>query len=317
MNRKRIEALLIEHGYSIKTAQDNIGENQRQAPKSGGKIQFVKYAKDGYFVEHNGDYITKMIDGAEQTAKNHGYSLGIVNVVDDDIMPTFEAFNGDATVSGIIFLGTEFDAENESILRTLKCPIVVVDTRMGNYPFNCVSIDERDGVYHAIRHLYDLGHRSITYLRSSIKNDETVDRELGFELAITKLGLDRKNIHYIDMLPNANDSFKVMSAELAVRKPATTAYFASNDMIAIGAIRAFKTSGYAIPNDVSIIGFDDLNISSAIDPPLTSMSIGKYVIGQLAVERLIDLIHGNNTFCVKTHVSANLVVRNTTGRYKS
>lgn len=309
--REKITQILIREGYTIKPRKPFI-EQQTSLPAR--KIQFVKFKKEGYFVEHNGDYITKMVDGAEQAAKEHGCALGIINVDWDTIVPTLQACNYDPTLAGVIFLGTEFCSSDSDVLKTLNCPLVVVDTRLGGAPFDTVSIDEQMGVYHAVRHLTELGHRKITYIRSAIKNDESLEREDGFEAAIIRLCLDRKDISYLDALPDAEDSYRVLHEALSAGSCSSTAYFAANDIMAIGALRALKNQGLRVPQDVSLVGFDDLTISAAVDPPLTSIAIGKYEIGYIAVGRLMEQKNRkSDNFSIKMLVGANLVVRRSTG----
>ncbi len=316
--RSKIAQILTQEGYQVKSLMHTPEPHCANLPAR--KIQFVKFKKEGYFVEHNGDYITKMVDGAEQEARKFGCSLSIVNVDKSDIVPTLNSFNYDSDLAGVIFLGTEFSAPKEQgntesdVLKILKCPLVVVDTRLTSAPFDSVSIDEQMGVYHAIRHLTELGHRKITYIRSAIKNEESLEREDGFEAAIIRLGLNRSDIQYLDALPDAEDSYRVLLSALQRGKTSSTAYFAANDIMAIGALRALKNFGLSVPDDVSLVGFDDLTISAAVDPPLTSIAIGKYEIGALAVNRLmVQAERQKSEFSVKILVGANLVVRGSTG----
>ena len=84
--------------------------------------------------------------------------------------------------------------------------------------------------------------------------------------------------------------------------------------MAIGALRALKNQGLRVPQDVSLVGFDDLTISAAVDPPLTSIAIGKYEIGYIAVGRLMEQKNRkSDNFSIKMLVGANLVVRRSTG----
>ncbi len=310
--RKSISQVLIREGYTVKPLSRG-SEPEQPCTLPSRKILFVKFKKEGYFVENNGDYITKMLDGAEEAAKEFGCSMGIVNVDKDTVERTLCSANHDPNLAGVIFLGTEFHAEESGVLRVLNCPLVVVDTRLGSAPFDTVSIDEQMGVYHAIHHLTSLGHRRITYIRSAIKNEESLEREAAFEAAAVRLGLDRGDIRYLDALPNAQDSYRVLYQALQ-EAPPSTAYFAANDTMAIGALRALKQAGCRVPENVSLIGFDNVNIGEAVDPPLTSIDIGKHEIGALAVSRLMEqTAKGVGRFNVRMLVGTQLVVRGSTG----
>ena len=91
-------------------------------------------------------------------------------------------------------------------------------------------------------------------------------------------------------------------------KPASC-YFADNDLIAIGAMQALKEKGYRIPEDISIIGFDDLPSCEYVSPPLTTVSVPKAFFGETAVLRIIQLIEGKNPHALKIEVATDLVVR--------
>ena len=313
--RKYISSLLEEHGYTIKNTPFDTETGISDYSKTSGIIQFVKYTKEGFFVDRNGDFITRIIDSAEKTSRHRGYSLGMLNVSDSSLQVTFEDLNRNDAVIGVIFLGTEFDSDDADLLKILKKPLVVVDSRMGYERFNCISMNERDGVYSAISHLKELGHKRITFLRSLVRSEENYERELGFELSLRELDMDSSKICYLDVLPNIEGSFHVVSDDLDDHGLRSTAFFAASDLIAIGAIRALKEHGYSVPKDASVIGFDGLSIGAALEPPLSTMAIDKNVIGELAVKRLIDLINTYDSYYIKTQVSTSLIIRKTTAPY--
>ena len=304
-----IESLLIENGYTIKNgACDSVLDSSSSDKLKN--IILVKYSNKDFLVEHNGDFITKVIDGVEITAKKHGYSLSIINVDSNTIVETVSEINSNKSTVGIIFLGTHFNHKNSNILRTLYCPVTIVDSHMGYEDFNCISINDRDGVYKAAKYLYDLGHRSITHIQCSIKIGASIERDLYFDLAAKEIGFD--NIQYLNINPDPLLGTKEMFEAIKSKGLKTTAFFATNDLVAIGAIGAFKKAGFKIPEDISIIGFDDISISSIIDPPLTTISICKIDLGRLAVERLLQLVKNQDASCIKTQICGDLIVRKTT-----
>lgn len=86
-------------------------------------------------------------------------------------------------------------------------------------------------------------------------------------------------------------------------------YFADNDSIAIGAMKAFKEKGYRIPEDVTFIGFDNSSISSYVEPPLTTVNVAKAYMGKIAVERLISTIHAPDFHPIKIEINTTLIIR--------
>lgn len=313
--RERLSYILTQEGYMVKPfrAEQIKGASDGDFKR---KIQFVKYKRNGYFVERNGDYISKVIDGAENAAREHGYSIGIVNADQDNLEQTLEQLNGDPDLAGVLLLGPEFYTSESTKLAALSCPVIIVDARLENKPFDSVSIDEQMGVGSAIGHLYDLGHRKVLYLSSAIKGEECLARDRAFDMTVSRLQLARTDITYLEALPDADDSYRVMMREL--EKPMqATAVFASNDMMAIGVLRALNEKNLRVPEDVSLVGVDDLAISSALTPPLTTVAIGKYEIGYLSVTRLIEKRKKQTPFAIKTLVGTQLKVRQSTGPAKT
>ena len=103
-----------------------------------------------------------------------------------------------------------------------------------------------------------------------------------------------------------------MTEYLKKAKSLPTAFFADNDIIAIGAIRALKQADIRVPEDISVVGFDDLAIGKVIDPPLTTVKILKKKMGQLAVLRLIEKLNGTSDETIKILVGARLIEREST-----
>ncbi len=100
-----------------------------------------------------------------------------------------------------------------------------------------------------------------------------------------------------------------MMAILDRQEPLAGCYSADNDDLAIGAMKAFKERGYKIPDDISLLGFDNTPFSSYVDPPLTTVNVPKYYMGQLAAHRLLDVLKAPEFHPVKIEVSTNLIIR--------
>lgn len=111
-----------------------------------------------------------------------------------------------------------------------------------------------------------------------------------------------------------NGAYEDMLAQLESRKKLPTAFFADNDMIALGAMKAFLEKGYRIPEDISIIGFDDLPFSEISSPRLSTMRVPNTEMGRIAVRRIVAVITGRDTIVTKTQVCPRLIVRDSVCR---
>ena len=110
------------------------------------------------------------------------------------------------------------------------------------------------------------------------------------------------------LTPSQEGSYEDMKELLRTEKPAGC-YFADNDLIAIGAIQALKEAGYRIPEDVSVVGFDDIPFAEHVSPPLTTVEVPKTYLGEVAVERVVQMIDGRCMQPMKVEVSTRLIRR--------
>lgn len=301
--REKVIDVIEKYGYSPKS-------HGTQA-KVKGNIRFIKYKREGLLVERNGDFISRVIDGVVDAARNYGFNLSITNVSSNSFEDMMDSINQEE-VDGIIFLGTEFDSADAQLLQRLKAPVVVLDNQFKNQDFDAVVMDNEAGVFTAVEHLRSLGHTKIGHLGSALHTDNFAAREVGFKAAVKQLDIEYNPSYTFKLMPNIDESFNMMTECIKTAKSLPTAFFADNDIIAIGAIRALKQAGIAVPDDISVIGFDDLPICQMIDPALTTIKILKKKMGQLAVSRLIDKLTSGTDEKIKTLVGAKLAVREST-----
>ncbi len=301
--REKVMEIIEKKGYNPKS----------QGTKAKGNIRFVKYKHEGLLVERNGDFITRVIDGVEDEARKLGFNLSITNATSNSFEDIIESINAE-DIDGIIFLGTEFDSEKFQLLQGLNAPIVVLDNQFKYKDYDAVVMDNEDGVYLAVEHLKSLGHTQIGHLKSALSVDNFKARDTGFKAAMTHLGIGYNKAYTFELTPNVEESYSMMTEYLKNAKSLPTAFFADNDIIAIGAIRALKQADIRVPEDISVVGFDDLAIGKVIDPPLTTIKILKKKMGQLAVLRLIEKLNGASDETLKILVGARLVERESTAK---
>lgn len=197
--------------------------------------------------------------------------------------------------AGIILLATEMRAKDVSQFERLGVPIVLLDNWFPTKSLDSVVIDNTWGAWSAVRYLSGVGHREIGYLHSTTEIRNFLERQEGYLSAMRSAGtMDVDPMHAIVGVGSTMESaYQDMSAYLDEDPYLPTAYFADNDIIASSCIRALEDHGYKIPDDISIVGFDDVSTSALINPPLTTMAVPKTNMGGLAVKRLVDLIQGN------------------------
>lgn len=176
-------------------------------------------------------------------------------------------------------------------------------------PVDIIAIDNEGGTRTAVNHLIETGHTTIGTIMSSIKNANFIERHNTFLNTLEKNGLTPKEKHFFPVRPTQTGSYEDMLKILEKNPAFPRALFAENDIIASGAIRAMKEKGITLPEEVSIVGFDDLAFCEIIDPPLTTIRVFKRRLTQLAVQRLIERINGHVPEFIRVRVGTDLVVR--------
>lgn len=177
--------------------------------------------------------------------------------------------------------------EEQKQLADFGVPIVLLNRTSASRAFSTVSADNEAGGALAAQHLLDLGHRHIAHITGPRQHGNLSDRTRGFveTLAAAAEAVTPVVLHGAFHFEGGRE----LTTKLLDQHPEVTAIFAGNDVMAFGAVRASLDRGLRIPEDLSLIGFDNIEFSSIIHPPLTTIHQPKYEMGQAAVEILLRL----------------------------
>ncbi len=214
-------------------------------------------------------------------------------------------------VDGIIYYGTTHNPQTAMRLVAEGFPLVQICNRHGGLDAPYVMVDHFQGAHMATEYLLKLGHRRIAHIGAYLGGDpQGMMRLAGYEAALRKHGLNGdKNL----IMPgDFNWESGYHAAQELLQHPRdVTAVFASSDYVAVGAMRAFQESGMQVPDDMAIVGFDDMPFSAWLDVPLTTIAQPKIEIGAAAVKSLIALIEDRDAPNVM--FEPQLVVRESCG----
>jgi LacI family transcriptional regulator len=190
-------------------------------------------------------------------------------------------------------------------------PIVFIDTYFPRTLFDCVDMDNIDGVFQAVQYFYSMGHRNIGLVKSSYKTRNFTMREFGFREALEYFSLPFREKNIVSVHPTYDGSIRDMSSYLRhVTAELPTAFFCMSDIMAYGVMQALKDHNYMVPEGISVIGFDDLPSSSLSDPPLTTIKVSTGEIGRRAMEKLVKRIAGQSgPFAENILISGTLILR--------
>lgn len=274
--------------------------------KVSGVIAIIFYNKTNIFER---PFFTKMVAGTENELKASGYRPMLHHFYDTDDIS--EQLNDVLSLGcdGIILLGTEMQREDFAPFAFTDRPIVLLDTYYQSVKMDCVLINNVDSARLATNYLIKKRHMQPGYLRSAIRINNFEERADGFYKGVRENGFSTSTCIVHTLPPYLDGAYTDMLALIDKGEGLASCYFADYDEIAIGAMRAFKDRGYRIPEDIAIIGFDNSQLSSYVDPPLTTVHVPEEYMGRLAAQRMITMLKEQEYHAVKIEVNTNLIVR--------
>jgi len=280
----------------------------QEAPRD--KLRFLKIAKHGHTVNRDHSvFISDYIDGLSAEATRKGYTLEVVSMEGMPMSAVAETLTG-APISGVIALGTELSEADIRVIQSSGLPTVFIDTFYDVVDANFVDMNNEDAVYKALSQFSQQGFERIGFVASHVDTHNFRMRRDAFFKNMARLGLKAREEDIFSVESTHDGAFEDTRALLSEGIDLAECYFCTNDVIAFGFIRALKEFGVAVPEEVSVIGFDNLPQSATIDPALTTVEVSKRKIGYFAVTVLDDLIRATEPQpFVKIQVGAELVLR--------
>jgi LacI family transcriptional regulator len=215
-------------------------------------------------------------------------------------------------VDGVVLMGIDESDPDVRKLARSQIPCIAVDLDLVGRRTGYVVSDNRAGAAEAVRHLHSLGHRRIATITGMMTTKAGVDRLVGFRSELERLKLDYRDdyVHEGDFYDESG--YEGAKAFLALPDP-PTAVFAASDLMAVGALRAAVEAGRSVPRDLSLVGFDDIQLARLLQPSLTTIRQNKTGLGIAAAEAVIRMIEGNGAAPPAVTLPVELVVRASTG----
>lgn len=238
-------------------------------------------------------FFSELARGAEDAAEKRGYSVILCNT--DNRESKEEKYLNilqEKMVDGIIMTAAEASM-NKSVKRS-KTPMVLVDRDIElDKPVGRITVNNEEGAFMATKFLIERGCKNIGFISSEKKNKPSAERLEGYKRALKehKLDIDEKKI----FLENFTIDSGYKGVISLLEKTKVDGIFCGNDLIAFGAIKGLKEKKVKIPEEVKIIGFDDISMSQFIDPPLTTIKQPIYQLGEEAVKMLVAIIEKQDT----------------------
>jgi LacI family transcriptional regulator len=251
----------------------------------------------------HGEFFSEVIRGIDLAARQAGFHLLLSGSHADreEMRAVVQAVRG--LVDGLIVMSP--DLEPSALVADLPpgLPVVMLNSKVGGHP--SVTIDNSGGARDVVKHLHALGHRRIAFISGPTHNADAEQRRRGYRTAMSALNLE------VIECPGTfteESGFEAGKALISGRKR-PTAVFAANDSMAIGALSAFLEAGLRIPEDVALVGFDDIPIARFLAPPLTTVKVPIAELGRRGFALLTDGAPAKPV----AKLSTSLVVRRSCG----
>ena len=229
---------------------------------------------------------TTVARGVEDTANENGYHIIIGNTDESpEKQSDYLTFMLQKQVDGFLLVPASSNVTSSDIFQRQRVPFVVLDRQILGNDYDSVRSDSRDGAYKLTKYLLELGHKRIAVITGRRDNSAAKDRVGGFLQAVKEAGLDEdQQVYWGEFNQETGYEFTRLILQ---SKPQPTAIFATNNFIAIGVMRALRDQELHVPEDMSVVAFDDLPAAITIDPFFTVASQQAYEMGKKATELLI------------------------------
>jgi len=240
-------------------------------------------------------FFSNLVRGVQDVCEKHGYNVLVVNSDDSQEKEgRYLKLLYSRRVDGVILTVAGYREEEcpeEELSLLKKINIVLIDREINGMMAPIVKVNNFTGAYSAVKYLLAMGHKKIMYLAGIEGTRTNQEREKGYLSALKKAHINWKKEMTADFrLDTAYQKIMHYWLKLKNSDELPTAIFAANDLMAIGALKAFTQLKVRVPEDISIIGFDNIPFSDCTYPPLTTIAQPTYQMGQKAVETLLRLI---------------------------
>ena len=236
-----------------------------------------------------GEFYSEVIRGIDSLARRESYQIMLSSSHADNEEVLMAARSMLGRIDGLLMMAPE-DASAETVARIRKRVPLVLLNPATDAPANCsVSIDNFSGAREAVNHLLKMGHHRIALIAGPRGNVDANERLRGFNQALSDAGQDPAKAVVIQGDFREPSGFSA-GIELVKCVPRPSAVFVANDSMAVGLLAAFEGLGLHIPGDMGVVGFDDVDIAGYLRPPLTTVHIDPFALGQRAAQMMINEI---------------------------
>jgi DNA-binding LacI/PurR family transcriptional regulator len=301
----------------LKIAQEVGYIHKKSSPAEPKNIKYIIFKKYGKALLKSAFY-SELIEKIETECKKSNYQLIISSIIYSDL--NTEDLNNTIkyeNISGVIIQATEMAEQDMQILGNINVPVVIVDNYFRGLNYDYVTMSSLKGAYLATSFLIKKGHKKIGFLGSTIPIFNFGQRQKGFSEALYEFNIPENKEYQYFLQPTLEGAYNDMKVILNDKtRIMPTAFFAFNDNIALGAVKAMMEFGLSVPEQISVIGFDDIPFCEINHPRLTTIKAYNREIGRFAAKRLLEKIAQPDSIRTRIDIDINLIERESVINYK-
>lgn len=303
--RKKILDIIEENNYTPK--------RKKTAKQPNKTIRFVACYNDDIDIitKHyqSLSFFNELLKHLTNEVKDFPFTLIISSVSTQNLHKELRNLEETRETDGYIVLGTNLTEEEIMVIKLIKNESVFIDTCYTNLDCDFVTMNNQQGLFDSTMNLINQGHTEIGYAMGTPRFFNFNEREKGFWKAIHQNGLTIKKEHILTFPAMTIETKTEDLEQLKKSNKMPTAFVCENDSIAISILKSLKMLGYKIPNDVSIVGFDNISETGIVSPELTTMNVRKDLIARNSLRILANKFNSDHTSNQQILINANLVER--------
>nr|WP_086937771.1 DNA-binding transcriptional regulator CytR [Thaumasiovibrio occultus] len=294
--RKKVEQAVLKSGYSPNSLARNLRRNESKTI-----VAIIPDICDPYY--------TELIRGIEEAALEHGYLVLLGDSGQQQQREnSFVNLVFTKQADGMLLLGTQLPFDVSKPEQKNLPPLVMACEYAPELELPTVHIDNLTAAFEAVNYLTQMGHKHIAQITGPEDASLCEFRTQGYQQALRRAGVPINPAYTVKSDFSFASGARAVTTLLSLPEP-PTAIFCHNDRTAIGAIQQAKRLGVRVPQELSIIGFDDIEFSEYCNPPLTTVSQPRYEIGRQAMIMLLEILKGNHVQAGSRLLEAKLVIR--------
>ncbi|MDG5789898.1 LacI family DNA-binding transcriptional regulator [Evansella sp. AB-P1] len=307
--RDKILKIAEEHGYKRRSF------SKEESTSRSNFLRFVACTNTGIVSEQyqSLSFFMALINNIDNISASKGYSLIISSINSENLEKDIFKLENEQRSSGIILLGTNLTNQQIKIVERCQPNLVVLDTCSETENIDFIVMNNTLGARQAGKHLINLGHTKIGYVESNSRIYNFEKRKEGFLNAINENGLTIGKENFYKMFPTVVSSQEEFKQKIMKNKNnLPTALFCECDYMAISVIKSLTELNIKVPEDISVIGFDNIFETQVVSPELTTIHVRVNEIASVGVSRLIDKIEKNDDTSMKIFIDTEVVERKST-----